>query len=80
MLQLFCFIHQLYYCCCTSGGNGDGHFEINPQTGQLSCTDLDRETKAEYNLTISAFDAGSPPRHSPCQVKKPLFLVKTILN
>ncbi len=51
-----------------AGGNEDGHFDINARTGELSCTDLDRETKASYNLTVSAADAGKPPKQSFCQV------------
>ncbi len=54
--------------CCLAGGNEDGHFAIDATTGELSCTDLDRETKDSYNLTIRAVDAGSPPRSSLSQV------------
>ena len=36
-------------------------FSIDPQTGILSAlTQLDREERAMYNLTVTAFDHGSP--------------------
>ncbi|XP_062598426.1 protein dachsous-like [Saccostrea cucullata] len=50
------------------GGNIGGAFTIDPETGELSCKALDRETIASYNLTIRASDHGSPQRNTMCQV------------
>ena len=46
------------------GGNEDGIFEIVPSSGLLQVKDgskLDRETKAVYNLVISAKTEGPTP-------------------
>ncbi|KAI8798258.1 protein dachsous, partial [Biomphalaria glabrata] len=43
-----------------TGGN-DGSFSIDPQYGHLSTQALDRETRALYNLTITARDHGASP-------------------
>ncbi|CAH1803297.1 unnamed protein product, partial [Owenia fusiformis] len=45
-------------------GDPEDLFEINDQSGQLSCQPLNREAKAKYNLTISATDHGDPPMMS----------------
>ncbi|XP_041987836.1 protein dachsous [Aricia agestis] len=42
-----------------SGNNGN-KFSIDATTGKLTAKTLDRETQARYDLTISAFDHGSP--------------------
>ncbi|XP_063848744.1 fat-like cadherin-related tumor suppressor homolog isoform X3 [Scylla paramamosain] len=45
----------------------EGHdiFVLDPQTGILSVTEtLDRETRAMYNLTVTAKDHGTPPLSS----------------
>ncbi|XP_063535719.1 protein dachsous [Cydia strobilella] len=43
----------------TSGNNGN-KFTIDHTTGQLTARTLDRETQSKYQLTITAFDHGSP--------------------
>ncbi|XP_061729707.1 protein dachsous [Cydia pomonella] len=43
----------------TSGNNGN-KFAIDHTTGQLTARTLDRETQSKYQLTITAFDHGSP--------------------
>lgn len=42
----------------------DGRFSLDALTGQLTCTALDRELVAFYNLTVTATDRGSPPLSS----------------
>lgn len=42
-----------------SGNNGN-KFSIDSTTGKLTAKTLDRETQARYELTISAYDHGSP--------------------
>ena len=51
---------------CAEGN--DGLFDINPQTGELSCGSLDRERQAQYTLTIIAADSGSPQLFGSTQV------------
>jgi protocadherin-16/23 len=53
-----------------TGGNVDDKFYIDPDTGQLSCTPLDRELTAFYNLTITATDraVSNPKSASMCIV------------
>lgn len=43
----------------TSGNNGN-KFSIDATTGKLTAKTLDRETQSRYDLTISAYDHGSP--------------------
>jgi hypothetical protein len=43
-----------------AGGNDDGRFYIDSSTGRLSCSPLDRELVAAYNLSITAVDNGCP--------------------
>ncbi|CAH0714682.1 unnamed protein product, partial [Brenthis ino] len=43
----------------TSGNNGN-KFSIDATTGKLTAKTLDRETQFRYDLTISAYDHGSP--------------------
>ncbi|XP_059188070.1 protocadherin Fat 4-like [Centropristis striata] len=44
-----------------TGGNTDGFFTIDPENGLLSTTaSLDRETTAEFNLTVEAAELNSP--------------------
>ena len=41
----------------------DGLFQLDPTTGQLSTIGpLDRETTAQYNLTVRATDHGDPAK------------------
>ncbi|KRY34791.1 Protein dachsous [Trichinella spiralis] len=40
------------------GGNDGEKFNINPQSGLVSCKALDRESRSQYNLTILATDSG----------------------
>ncbi|CAH2108614.1 unnamed protein product [Euphydryas editha] len=42
-----------------SGNNGN-KFSIDATTGKLTAKTLDRETQSRYDLTISAYDHGSP--------------------
>ncbi|XP_039751307.1 protein dachsous [Pararge aegeria] len=42
-----------------SGNNGN-KFSMDSTTGKLTAKTLDRETQARYDLTISAYDHGSP--------------------
>ena len=51
-----------------SQGNVDGRFSINTDTGMLSCTALDREVTASYELLIQATDGGTPSRTSTATV------------
>lgn len=41
-------------------GNIGNKFSIDSTTGKLTAKTLDRETQARYDLTISAYDHGSP--------------------
>ena len=45
-----------------AGGNEAGQFSLDPVSGRLSCSPLDRETTPVYELAIEARDAGSPWR------------------
>ncbi|KRX45986.1 Protein dachsous [Trichinella murrelli] len=40
------------------GGNDGAMFNINPQSGLVSCKALDRESRSQYNLTILVTDSG----------------------
>ncbi|KRY19011.1 Protein dachsous [Trichinella patagoniensis] len=40
------------------GGNDGEKFNINPQSGLVSCKALDRESRSQYNLTILVTDSG----------------------
>ncbi|KRZ52554.1 Protein dachsous [Trichinella nativa] len=40
------------------GGNDGAMFNINPQSGVVSCKALDRESRSQYNLTILVTDSG----------------------
>ena len=44
-------------------GNDKNTFSINPSSGEIviETNELDRETIANYNLTVQAVDNGSPP-------------------
>ncbi|XP_057677236.1 protocadherin-16-like [Corythoichthys intestinalis] len=45
-----------------TAGDTDGDFHLHASTGALSTQrGLDRETKAEYTLEVTAMDRGSPP-------------------
>ncbi|CAG9579028.1 unnamed protein product [Danaus chrysippus] len=43
-----------------SSGNNGNKFTIDATTGKLTAKTLDRETQAKYDLTIVAYDHGSP--------------------
>lgn len=48
-----------------SGGNVDGRFSINPQTGVITTQGpIDRENKTFYDLVVKATDGGTPPQCS----------------
>lgn len=51
-----------------AAGNIGSAFEINSETGELSCNSLDREVVSTYNLTIVARDQGQPSQSTTCNV------------
>ncbi|XP_029159355.1 protein dachsous [Nylanderia fulva] len=50
------------------GGNNGAKFTLDPTTGVLSMSNLDRETVPKYILLISAKDKGSPSREARCNL------------
>ncbi|XP_072754595.1 protein dachsous isoform X1 [Anoplolepis gracilipes] len=50
------------------GGNIGAKFILDPTTGVLSMSNLDRETVPKYILTISAKDKGRPSREARCNL------------
>ena len=45
-----------------SGGDGNGHFTINPVSGAINLTNaLDYETATEHRVTVLVTDMGDPP-------------------
>lgn len=51
-----------------SGGNIGSKFMLDPITGILSMSNLDRETVSKYILTISAKDKGKPSLEARCNL------------
>jgi hypothetical protein len=51
-----------------AAGNNDNKFILDAFSGELSCSPLDRETVAFYNLTITAQDNGDTPLTSTSQI------------
>ncbi|XP_056106333.1 protocadherin Fat 2 [Rhinichthys klamathensis goyatoka] len=52
-----------------SGGNADGAFEIDKETGSIRVFDaLDRVPQEQYHLTVKATDQGFPQRSALCPV------------
>ncbi|XP_020287734.1 protein dachsous isoform X2 [Pseudomyrmex gracilis] len=51
-----------------ASGNIGSKFNLNPTSGVLSMSNLDRETVPKYVLTISAMDRGKPSRESHCNL------------
>ncbi|XP_063236115.1 cadherin-related tumor suppressor [Bacillus rossius redtenbacheri] len=52
------------------GGNIGHVFKVDPQTGEVETTSrLDRETSAEYLLTVGAIDTGTPPQTGTTMVR-----------
>ena len=49
---------------CPSGDDVDRKFRIDEVTGliETTATELDRETRATYTLTVSVTDSGTPQR------------------
>lgn len=46
----------------SSGSDGQGHFEIDSQTGDLRTTELfNQDTQLYYTVRVAARDGGSPP-------------------
>lgn len=57
-------------------------FRINFETGEVEVdkgADLDRETKDEYILSISAIDRGTPPLIGTC-ILKVMIIIKILLG
>ncbi|XP_066594153.1 protein dachsous [Prorops nasuta] len=50
------------------GGNIESKFRLDPTTGVLSMSSLDRETVPKYILTISAKDKGRPSLEARCNI------------
>ncbi|KAL0101976.1 hypothetical protein PUN28_018495 [Cardiocondyla obscurior] len=50
------------------GGNIGAKFALDPTTGVLFMSNLDRETVPKYVLTISAKDKGKPSREARCNL------------
>ncbi|TGZ56567.1 Uncharacterized protein DBV15_06350 [Temnothorax longispinosus] len=50
------------------GGNIGAKFALDPITGSMSMSNLDRETVPKYVLTISAKDKGRPSREARCNL------------
>ncbi|KAK0094347.1 hypothetical protein PV326_011173 [Microctonus aethiopoides] len=50
------------------GGNIGGKFKLDPITGHLSASSLDRETVARYILSVSAKDKGHPSLETRCNI------------
>ncbi|XP_016310855.1 protocadherin Fat 2 [Sinocyclocheilus anshuiensis] len=52
-----------------SGGNVDGAFEIDQETGSIRVSDaLDKLPQEQYHLTVKATDQGFPQRNALCPV------------
>uniref|UniRef100_A0A8C1MB16 FAT atypical cadherin 2 n=1 Tax=Cyprinus carpio TaxID=7962 RepID=A0A8C1MB16_CYPCA len=52
-----------------SGGNVDGAFEIDQDTGSIRVSDaLDKHPQEQYHLTVKATDQGFPQRSALCPV------------
>uniref|UniRef100_A0A8C1XZK0 FAT atypical cadherin 2 n=1 Tax=Cyprinus carpio TaxID=7962 RepID=A0A8C1XZK0_CYPCA len=52
-----------------SGGNVDGAFEIDQDTGSIRVSDaLDKHLQEQYHLTVKATDQGFPQRSALCPV------------
>lgn len=51
-----------------SGGNIGGNFKLDPTSGVLSASSLDRETIPKYVLTVSARDKGRPSLEARCNI------------
>lgn len=48
-------------------------FYLNPNTGVIKCSKLDREVKSQYNFTIQVTDKGNPPLSSTAKVTVNVF-------
>ncbi|XP_015437598.1 PREDICTED: protein dachsous [Dufourea novaeangliae] len=57
---------EIYYSIV--GGNIGAKFILDPVTGMLSMSHLDRETVSKYALTISAKDRGRPSLEARCNL------------
>lgn len=51
-----------------AGGNIGSKFTLDPSTGVLSMSSLDRETVSKYILTITAKDKGTPSLEAHCNI------------
>lgn len=51
-----------------AGGNIGGKFALDPTSGMLSMSNLDRESVSKYALTISAKDKGRPSLEARCNL------------
>ena len=62
LLYLYQIIFQVYYYI-VQGTEGDKHFKINTQTGEIATNAIfDRETKGAYALNIEARDGAASAR------------------
>jgi hypothetical protein len=54
----------------TAGAGSPQMFTVDVATGVLTTADaLDRETQADYNLTVTAYDRGTPPRSTTTTIR-----------
>ena len=60
-------IHHI--CLNLADGNAGGKFFIDSQSGELSCSPLDREVQDLYLLNIVAIDGGRPSRSSTSSIR-----------
>lgn len=51
-----------------SDGNPGGTFKLDPRSGALSASSLDRESVSKYVLTLSAKDKGRPALEARCNL------------
>jgi len=61
-------IGSLIFALFTPGGNIGAKFTLDPSTGVLSMSNLDREHVPNYVLTISAKDKGRPSSEAYCNL------------
>lgn len=62
------FIFETVCILYLSGGNVGAKFALDPTSGALSMSNLDRESVSKYVLTISAKDKGRPSLEARCNL------------